>query len=203
VRRRSTRPRPSERACARPDEPDTAPPAGALLRPFAVAAVQRCVCGAAAAAVSQVACIVQQPAHAVVHCMPSTQCWHLVSALVPCKCVQSALHCTFTRAQCRARSGALGSTGSAVPRARAGCIGGAGNPRADKARIQERQQALYSIDERMTVRQSDENPAVRYLYASFLGEPSSDVAHRLLHTHYVPGGAPVIVKPVSESDGAG
>lgn len=76
----------------------------------------------------------------------------------------------------------------------AGCIGGAGNPRASRERLSERQRALYSIDERMELRQSHENPAVQYLYASFLGEPGSDVAHRLLHTHYVPGGAPAVVK---------
>jgi iron only hydrogenase large subunit-like protein len=80
---------------------------------------------------------------------------------------------------------------------RAGCIGGAGNPRASAERLRERQQALYSIEERMHLRQSDENPAVQYLYASWLGEPGSDIAHRLLHTHYVPGGAPAKVKECS------
>ncbi|HHW98865.1 MAG TPA: hypothetical protein GX738_04450, partial [Firmicutes bacterium] len=29
-----------------------------------------------------------------------------------------------------------------------------------------------------------ENPAVKELYRSFLGEPNGEKAHQLLHTHY-------------------
>lgn len=67
----------------------------------------------------------------------------------------------------------------------AGCIGGGGQPRpADKGAIAARQAALYSLDERATVRHSHENPAVRFLYEKFLGEPLSVEAEAHLHTSY-------------------
>jgi NADP-reducing hydrogenase subunit HndD len=53
----------------------------------------------------------------------------------------------------------------------------------------ERQEAMYAVDERRTIRRSHENTAVQALYAQFLTEPNSHLAHKLLHTHYVPGGA--------------
>ncbi|GLC64317.1 fungal hydrophobin SC3-like protein [Pleodorina starrii] len=71
----------------------------------------------------------------------------------------------------------------------AGCIGGGGQPRStDKQIALKRQQALYGLDERSTIRRCHENPAVQAAYKEFLGEPCSDKAHELLHTHYVPGG---------------
>lgn len=76
----------------------------------------------------------------------------------------------------------------------AGCIGGAGNPRAQPDRLRERQQALYDVDEASAIRRSHENPAVQALYRRFLGEPGSALAHKLLHTQYVPGAPPAIVK---------
>ena len=72
-----------------------------------------------------------------------------------------------------------------------GCIGGGGQPRsADKAILQKRQQAMYTIDERSVIRRSHENPAVQMLYKKFLGAPNGDKAHHLLHTHYIAGGVP-------------
>ena len=47
-----------------------------------------------------------------------------------------------------------------------------------------RAQALYSEDERQTIRQSHNNPQIRELYEKFLGEPNSHKAHELLHTTY-------------------
>ena len=44
--------------------------------------------------------------------------------------------------------------------------------------------ALYAIDAAKTLRRSHENPAVKRLYAEFLGEPGSPKAHELLHTRY-------------------
>ena len=44
--------------------------------------------------------------------------------------------------------------------------------------------ALYSEDERQTLRQSHNNPQVKQLYDEFLGEPNSHKAHELLHTTY-------------------
>lgn len=71
-----------------------------------------------------------------------------------------------------------------------GCINGGGQPVVN-AQIQDsvdiraiRGQALYNIDKCMELRQSHENPAVKELYAEFLGEPNSHKAHELLHTTY-------------------
>ena len=44
--------------------------------------------------------------------------------------------------------------------------------------------ALYSEDERQTLRQSHNNPQIKQLYDEFLGEPNSHKAHELLHTTY-------------------
>ena len=48
--------------------------------------------------------------------------------------------------------------------------------------------ALYSEDEAMTLRKSHENPVVKELYAEYLGEPGSHLAHHILHTTYVKRG---------------
>jgi iron only hydrogenase large subunit-like protein len=70
-----------------------------------------------------------------------------------------------------------------------GCIGGGGQPRsADKQILQKRQQAMYALDERATIRRSHDNPLIQALYEKFFGEPNSHLAHELLHTHYVDGG---------------
>ena len=44
--------------------------------------------------------------------------------------------------------------------------------------------AGYSLDEANTIRKSHENPEIITLYDEFLGEPLSEKAHELLHTHY-------------------
>jgi iron only hydrogenase large subunit-like protein len=72
-----------------------------------------------------------------------------------------------------------------------GCIGGGGQPRStDKGILAKRQAAMYELDERSTLRRSQDNPLVQALYKRFLGSPNSPKAHELLHTHYVPGGVP-------------
>ncbi|MCG0237879.1 MAG: [FeFe] hydrogenase, group A [Firmicutes bacterium] len=71
-----------------------------------------------------------------------------------------------------------------------GCVGGGGQPLpADgpdslPALRQARVQAIYRVDEAKAIRYSHENPAIKQLYAEFLGEPLGEVPHRLLHTHY-------------------
>ena len=71
-----------------------------------------------------------------------------------------------------------------------GCIHGGGQPVVDaftKAKVDvkaERAKALYTEDERATLRKSHENPAIQKLYADFLGEPCGHKSHELLHTHY-------------------
>ncbi len=44
--------------------------------------------------------------------------------------------------------------------------------------------ALYSIDEKSTIRKSHENPVVKKIYEEYLGEPGGHKAHELLHTTY-------------------
>lgn len=77
-----------------------------------------------------------------------------------------------------------------------GCINGGGMPIVRHAFLpnedvdivdtfrQKRAAALYSEDERCTLRQSHNNPQIQELYAKFLGEPNSHKAHELLHTTY-------------------
>ena len=72
-----------------------------------------------------------------------------------------------------------------------GCVNGGGQPQVPASVRNftdiraERAKALYSLDEKNTVRFSHENPDVKELYASYLGEPGSHKAHDLLHTTYV------------------
>lgn len=47
-----------------------------------------------------------------------------------------------------------------------------------------RSDAIYSIDERSTIRKSHQNPVVKKIYEEFFGEPGSEVAHKYLHTEY-------------------
>ena len=77
-----------------------------------------------------------------------------------------------------------------------GCINGGGMPIVrhcflpdEAADIMDtyrdkRAAALYSEDERNTLRQSHNNTQVKALYENFLGEPNSHLAHELLHTTY-------------------
>lgn len=67
-----------------------------------------------------------------------------------------------------------------------GCIGGGGQPyhRGHIEVLQKRQTALYSADANCKIRKSHENPAIKALYAEYLGKPCGPTAHRLLHTHY-------------------
>ena len=77
-----------------------------------------------------------------------------------------------------------------------GCINGGGQPYVRECFLhnesddimdtykEKRAQALYSEDERQTLRQSHNNPQIVELYEKFLGEPNSHKAHELLHTTY-------------------
>jgi len=71
-----------------------------------------------------------------------------------------------------------------------GCIMGGGQPiKSSKTRetvnvAQKRSEAMYSIDERSTIRLSHKNPVMQKIYKDFLGEPGGHLAHELLHTHY-------------------
>jgi NADH-quinone oxidoreductase subunit G/NADP-reducing hydrogenase subunit HndD len=74
-----------------------------------------------------------------------------------------------------------------------GCIGGGGQPRPhDISQFwevrEQRRRALYRIDRRLPMRKSHDNPAVKELYHTFLGEVGGEKAHHLLHTHYTERG---------------
>ncbi|MDR0884109.1 MAG: [FeFe] hydrogenase, group A [Oscillospiraceae bacterium] len=71
-----------------------------------------------------------------------------------------------------------------------GCVNGGGQP-VQHAVVRNfvdlrgaRAKALYEADAASAVRKSHENPAIKQLYAEYLGEPGSHKAHELLHTHY-------------------
>ena len=72
-----------------------------------------------------------------------------------------------------------------------GCIMGGGQPIKNSKIRREvdvrklRAEALYTIDEKSTIRKSHDNPVVQKIYQDFLGRPGSHKAHELLHTHYV------------------
>ena len=67
-----------------------------------------------------------------------------------------------------------------------GCIGGGGQPyhHGQSDILKKRARAIYTEDERKTLRKSHENPQIVRIYDEFLGEPGSPKAHELLHTHY-------------------
>ncbi len=77
-----------------------------------------------------------------------------------------------------------------------GCVNGGGQPYVRPSLLpnedpdildtyrRKRADALYSEDERQTLRRSHENPQIQQLYREYLGEPNSHKAHELLHTTY-------------------
>jgi len=68
-----------------------------------------------------------------------------------------------------------------------GCIGGGGQPVPVDASVRQRRiESIYTCDVQSTWRKSHENPAIKTLYAEYLGAPLSEKSHRLLHTHYHP-----------------
>ena len=76
-----------------------------------------------------------------------------------------------------------------------GCVNGGGQP-TQPAVVRNtvdlkalRASVLYKADsEKLALRKSHENPLVKKVYDEFLGEPNSEKAHELLHTHYVKRG---------------
>ena len=77
-----------------------------------------------------------------------------------------------------------------------GCIAGGGQPIVRSCFLpheaddildtykEKRAKALYSEDQRLSLRQSHRNPQVQKLYDEYLGKPNSHKAHELLHTTY-------------------
>ena len=73
-----------------------------------------------------------------------------------------------------------------------GCVNGGGQPiqsayvRNNTAIRALRAEAIYKADAAMELRRSHENPAVKALYDEYLGQPNSHLAHKILHTRYIP-----------------
>lgn len=68
-----------------------------------------------------------------------------------------------------------------------GCVDGGGSLRSKKAYLPlalKRRETIYNVDRAAKVRQSHNNPQVQALYRELLQAPNSEIAHRLLHTHY-------------------
>ena len=72
-----------------------------------------------------------------------------------------------------------------------GCVNGGGQPQ-QPASVRNftdiralRAKVLYDSDAGKPIRKSHENPAIKQLYAEYLGEPGSHKAHEILHTSYV------------------
>ncbi|RKY39373.1 MAG: ferredoxin [Candidatus Omnitrophota bacterium] len=66
-----------------------------------------------------------------------------------------------------------------------GCVGGGGQPGGfDLERRWKRGKSLYKEDKELIYRQSHQNPSVKILYEKYLSKPGSELAHKLLHTHY-------------------
>ena len=71
-----------------------------------------------------------------------------------------------------------------------GCVMGGGQPiKSSKVRREVdvrslRANALYTIDEKSTIRKSHQNPILKQIYKDYLKEPGGELAHKLLHTHY-------------------
>lgn len=67
-----------------------------------------------------------------------------------------------------------------------GCIGGGGQPyhHGNSDILKKRMAAIYEVDRSKSIRKSHENPSITAVYEQYFGEPMSDLAHKLLHTHY-------------------
>ncbi len=66
-----------------------------------------------------------------------------------------------------------------------GCIGGGGQPYGATDDLRNRRiKGVYDADEKLQIRKSHENPAIKKLYDEYLKEPLGKNSHHLLHTHY-------------------
>lgn len=67
-----------------------------------------------------------------------------------------------------------------------GCIDGGGQPYhfGNMDIVKKRMEAIYTEDRNKKIRKSHENPAVKQMYAEYIGEIGGKKAHDLLHTHY-------------------
>ena len=61
-----------------------------------------------------------------------------------------------------------------------GCVSGGGQPFAKYSHHEDRSKGLYEADKLLSIRSSDENPIVEYVYKDII----DGRAHELLHVHY-------------------
>ena len=72
-----------------------------------------------------------------------------------------------------------------------GCVNGGGQPikTADVRNNTDyralRTNAIYDTDEKMKLRKSHDNPIIKELYETYLGEPNGHKSHAILHTKYI------------------
>ncbi|GAF39397.1 periplasmic [Fe] hydrogenase large subunit [Agrilactobacillus composti DSM 18527 = JCM 14202] len=67
-----------------------------------------------------------------------------------------------------------------------GCVGGGGQPIHDGEEMAARRApTLYRLDHNDQLRFSHDNPSIKMVYQEYLGDPLSDTAEHLLHTHHV------------------
>ena len=75
-----------------------------------------------------------------------------------------------------------------------GCVNGGGQPiqpasvRAAIDLRAVRAAVLYNDDKACDLRKSQDNSGVKVLYDEYFGEPNSEKAHHILHTHYIKRG---------------
>ena len=73
-----------------------------------------------------------------------------------------------------------------------GCVNGGGQPIKSAYERNNydikalRAGAIYDADKSAALRKSHENPIVKEIYETYLGEPNSHKAHEILHTKYAP-----------------
>jgi NADH-quinone oxidoreductase subunit G len=66
-----------------------------------------------------------------------------------------------------------------------GCVGGGGQSwGSNMAKRARRGESLYEEDRSLPYRRSHQNPSIQALYEKFLGQPDSELSHKLLHTRY-------------------
>lgn len=72
-----------------------------------------------------------------------------------------------------------------------GCVNGGGQP-IKSAYVRNnndiraiRAASIYAADKAMKYRKSHDNPAIKELYETYLGEPNGHKAHKILHTSYI------------------
>jgi len=79
-----------------------------------------------------------------------------------------------------------------------GCVNGGGQPvRPISVRNfddlwAKRAGSLYADDKGKAIRRSHENPIIKEIYNEYLGEPGSEAAHKVLHTHYIERGKQMV-----------